>query len=100
MGKKSFHRVCKAFQGGFIRKPKLANFLSAYILSKAAVNAYTMILAKKYHSVCLGIVKTDMNFYTGILLVEDGAASPVKLALLPSDGPSGLFFERLEVSSF
>nr|XP_048333844.1 (+)-neomenthol dehydrogenase-like isoform X1 [Ziziphus jujuba var. spinosa] len=78
---------------------------SAYIVSKAAVNAYTRILAKKFPSfrincVCPGYVKSDMNFNTGTLSVEEGAASPVKLALLPNDGPSGLFFFRSEVSSF
>ncbi|KAL0397872.1 UNVERIFIED_CONTAM: (+)-neomenthol dehydrogenase [Sesamum calycinum] len=31
---------------------------------------------------------------------EEGAESPVRLALLPDDGPSGQFFVRKEVSSF
>ncbi|ONI22974.1 hypothetical protein PRUPE_2G161600 [Prunus persica] len=75
----------------------------AYRVSKAAINAYTRILAKKYpnfriNSVCPGYVKTDITFNTGILSVEEGAASVLKLALLPSDGPSGLFFVRSEVS--
>lgn len=78
---------------------------SAYIVSKAAMNAYTRILSKKYpdfkvNCVCPGFVKTDMNYNTGRLTVEEGAASVVRLALLPDDGPSGLFFDREEVSSF
>ncbi|XP_024160844.1 (+)-neomenthol dehydrogenase [Rosa chinensis] len=59
--------------------------MSGYILSKAAMNAYTRILAKKYpsfrvNSVCPGYVKTDINFNTGVLPVEEGAASVVNLA--------------------
>ncbi|KAF5945042.1 hypothetical protein HYC85_015270 [Camellia sinensis] len=78
---------------------------SAYILSKAAMNAYTRILAKKYptfciNCVCPGFVKTDINHNTGILSTEQGAECPVKLALLPNDGPSGLFFSHNEPSSF
>ncbi|XP_020550640.1 uncharacterized protein LOC105174332 [Sesamum indicum] len=76
----------------------------AYMVSKAAMNAYTRILAKKYpsfqiNSVCPGYVKTDINFNTGYLTVEEGAESLVRLAVLPDDGPSGLFFDRKEVSS-
>ncbi|PRQ57907.1 putative oxidoreductase [Rosa chinensis] len=75
-----------------------------YTVSKAAMNAYTRILAKKYprfrvNSVCPGYVKTDINFNTGVLPVEEGAASVVNLALLPSDGPTGQFFVRSEVQS-
>ncbi|KAK4418675.1 (+)-neomenthol dehydrogenase [Sesamum alatum] len=77
---------------------------SAYMVSKAAMNAYTRILAKKYpsfqiNSVCPGYVKTDINFNTGYLTVEEGAESLVRLAVFPDDGPSGLFFDRKEVSS-
>ncbi|XP_056174326.1 (+)-neomenthol dehydrogenase-like [Syzygium oleosum] len=80
-------------------------FMPAYSISKAAMNAYTRILAKKYPSivvncVCPGFVKTDINFNTGILSVEEGAESPVKLALLPNGGPSGCFFVRKEESEF
>lgn len=81
------------------------SFMSAYILSKAAVNAYTSVMAKKYPSiqincVCPGFVKTDLSYNRGILSIEEGAESPVRLALQPDDGPSGLFFDRKEVSSF
>ncbi|KAI3937387.1 hypothetical protein MKW92_024975 [Papaver armeniacum] len=75
--------------------------LSAYTISKASVNAYTRILAKKFptfriNCVCPGFVKTDINFNSGILTVEEGAKSPVRLALLPDNGTSGLFFVREE----
>jgi (+)-neomenthol dehydrogenase len=83
-----------------------AKVMSAYVVSKAGLNAYTRILAKKHpeirvNSVCPGFVKTDMNFKTGILSVEEGASSPVRLALLPhQESPSGCFFDRKQVSEF
>jgi (+)-neomenthol dehydrogenase len=82
-----------------------ANF-SAYIVSKAALNAYARILAKKYpniaiNSICPGYVKTDINHNTGVLTVEEGAKGPVMLALMPDGGPSGLFFDhKTKVSTF
>ncbi|XP_043705112.1 (+)-neomenthol dehydrogenase-like [Telopea speciosissima] len=77
--------------------------LSAYKVSKAAINAYTRILAKKFPKLginCVhpGYVKTNMSGNTGILTAEEGAKAPVKLALLADDGPSGLFFDQMEVS--
>jgi len=78
---------------------------SAYTVSKAAMNAYTRILAKKYptfriNCVCPGYVKTDINDNSGIFSVEEGAEHPVRLALLPDDGPTGVFFVQKELSSF
>lgn len=82
-------------------------YLSAYTLSKAAMNAYTRLLAKMHprfmvNSVCPGYVRTNINFYTGPLNVEDGARSVVRLAFLPTDGNghSGLFFSKDEISPF
>lgn len=77
----------------------------SYTISKAALNAYTRLLAKKHpnwkiNAVCPGFTKTDMNHHSGFLTVEEGAESPVRLALLPDDGPSGLFFIRKEVAEF
>ncbi|CAL5382900.1 unnamed protein product [Camellia sinensis] len=71
--------------------------------TKASLNAYTKILAKRHkrfivNSVCPGYVKTDMNCNTGNLTVEEGGENIVRLALLPEDGPSGLFFFQKEVS--
>ena len=77
----------------------------AYRMSKAAMNAYTRILAKKYpkfkiNAVSPGYVKTDINHHTGHMTIEEGATSVVRLAMLPDDGSSGLFFAQQEVSSF
>ncbi|KDP28661.1 hypothetical protein JCGZ_14432 [Jatropha curcas] len=80
-------------------------FFSAYELSKAALNAYTRILAKKLpsfriNSVCPGLVKTDLIFNMGKLSPAEGAESAVRLALLPNDGPSGCLFDRKDESPF
>ncbi|XP_020248292.1 (+)-neomenthol dehydrogenase-like isoform X4 [Asparagus officinalis] len=80
--------------------------LSAYKVSKAAVSTYTRVLAAKHpkfriNCVCPGFVKTDINFNSGILSVEEGAKGPVKLALLPADGsPTGLFYQQTNLSTF
>ncbi|KAM1584744.1 hypothetical protein ACFX1Z_037694 [Malus domestica] len=79
---------------------------SAYIVSKAALNAYTRVLAKKYSSkiainaVCPGFTDTDLNNHIGVFTTEEAAKGPVKLALLPDNGASGLFFAQTELSTF
>ncbi|KAF3957052.1 hypothetical protein ACB098_10G064500 [Castanea mollissima] len=79
--------------------------ISAYIVSKAALNAYTRVLAKKYpklaiNSVNPGYTSTDLNHNNGVLTVEEAAKGPVMLVLMPEGGPSGLFFDQMEVSTF
>lgn len=78
---------------------------SAYKVVKAALNAYTRILAKKYPTLrinCLtpGYVKTDMSMHMGVLTLEEGARNPVKVALLPDDGPTGAYFDLNGEASF
>ncbi|GMH02626.1 hypothetical protein Nepgr_004465 [Nepenthes gracilis] len=90
---------------GQIENKGWAKQLSAYNVSKAAVNAYTRILAKKYPNISInavhpGYVSTDMNFHVGILTVEEGARGAVMLALMPDGGPSGQYFDNTEESSF
>ncbi|XP_043707682.1 salutaridine reductase-like [Telopea speciosissima] len=90
----------------FLKDLKGKQGWSAYIMTKAAMNAYTRILAKKFpkfriNCVCPGSVKTDLNHHcAGQFTIEQGAEGPVKLALFPDDGPSGLFFFHSEVSTF
>ncbi|XP_076897640.1 salutaridine reductase-like [Bidens hawaiensis] len=79
--------------------------LSAYSVSKASVNAYTRLLAKKFkhilvNSVHPGYVKTDITGHTGHLTTEEGAKAPVMVSLLPDDGPSGVYFSQTEIASF
>ena len=71
----------------------------AYNSSKSAVNAITVQLAWELRDTPLkvnaadpGYVATDMNQHQGVRSVEQGAATPVRLALLPADGPSGGYF--------
>ncbi|KAJ9171346.1 hypothetical protein P3X46_014730 [Hevea brasiliensis] len=98
-------KYLKDYKEGSLESKGWPAFMSAYKLSKAAMNAYTRILAKKLptfriNCVCPGFVKTDINLNMGILSVEEGAESPARLALLPNDGPSGCFFVRKEESPF
>jgi NAD(P)-dependent dehydrogenase (short-subunit alcohol dehydrogenase family) len=71
----------------------------AYRMSKTAVNAMTRITAAelstlniKVNAVCPGWVRTDMGGPNAERPVEQGAETPVWLATLPDDGPTGGFF--------
>ncbi|MEN8444872.1 MAG: SDR family oxidoreductase [Cyanobacteria bacterium J06555_13] len=70
----------------------------AYSISKAALNALTILISKNLeksnilvNAVCPGWVATDMGGAGG-RPVEKGAAGVVWAALLPDDGPTGGFF--------
>jgi NAD(P)-dependent dehydrogenase (short-subunit alcohol dehydrogenase family) len=72
--------------------------MTAYNVSKSAVNAWTAQLAYelkdskiKVNTIHPGYVKTDMNNGDGELEVPDGAKSSVQMALLADDGPNGSF---------
>ncbi|KAD4384706.1 hypothetical protein E3N88_24874 [Mikania micrantha] len=63
---------------------------SAYIVSKAVINAYTRILARKYPSFRIntvnpGFTKTAMTHYQGIYTPDEAAKGPVRLALIPDE---------------
>ncbi|XP_031395215.1 (+)-neomenthol dehydrogenase-like [Punica granatum] len=93
------------FRQGKLKAKGWPENISAYKMSKAALNAYTRLLAKEFpsslvNSVCPGFVRTDMTSNNGVLAAHEGAESPVHLALLLKTGPSGLFFSRKEVSNF
>lgn len=95
----------KDYKEGLLEIKGWPTFASAYTLSKAALNAYTRIMAKKYphfqiNCVCPGFVKTDMNKNTGNLSIDEGVETPIMLALLPNCGVSGCFFNKGEVISF
>jgi NAD(P)-dependent dehydrogenase (short-subunit alcohol dehydrogenase family) len=73
--------------------------LLAYCSSKAALNMITIQFAKelkdagiKVNSANPGFTATDMNQHRGPRTVEQGAATPVRLAMLPDDGPTGGVF--------
>lgn len=95
----------KDFKEGNSEAKKWPTELSGYRVSKASMNAYTRVLAKKYPKICVncvcpGYCKTDITCGTGQLAAAEGAESPVRLALLPNGKPSGLFFSQQQVSPF
>ena len=73
--------------------------LLAYNTSKSAVNAITVQFANelreagiKVNAADPGYVATDLNQHRGVRSVEQGATTPVRLATLSSDGPTGGYF--------
>ncbi|KAF5734300.1 (+)-neomenthol dehydrogenase [Tripterygium wilfordii] len=96
----------KDFENGVIEINGWPVRPSAAKISKAALNAYTRILANNYptnfciNCVCPGPVKTDRSLHPVNRTIEEGAQGPVKLALLPNGGPSGLFFTEKGLSTF
>lgn len=70
-----------------------------YRLSKTLLNGMTVLLAKELrgtnvlvNSACPGWVRTEMGGAQAPLSPAQGAETPVWLATLPDDGPSGGFF--------
>ena len=75
---------------------RIRNMLLAYCSSKAALNMLTVQFANelkdagiKVNAANPGFTATDMNQHRGVRTVAQGAAAPVRLALLPDDGPTG-----------
>ena len=73
--------------------------LIGYCASKAALNMLTVHLAYelrdtaiKVNSADPGYTRTDLNNNSGFQTVAQGAAEAIRLALLPSDGPTGGYF--------
>ena len=73
----------------------------AYRLSKSLLNGLTALMAKELrgtnilvNSACPGWIRTRMGGETAPLMPAQGAETPVWLATLPDDGPSGGFFRE------
>jgi NAD(P)-dependent dehydrogenase (short-subunit alcohol dehydrogenase family) len=75
---------------------------AAYSVTKAALNALTVSLARdlpasvKVNAASPGWVRTRMGGDEAPRSVEEGARGIVELALLPDDGPSGGFFRDMD----
>jgi NAD(P)-dependent dehydrogenase (short-subunit alcohol dehydrogenase family) len=71
---------------------------AAYSISKAALNALTLSLAKdlpknvKVNSMCPGWVRTRMGGAAAPRTPEEAADTAIWLATLPDDGPTGGFY--------
>jgi len=77
----------------------IRNMLLGYCSSKAALNMMTVQFANelkgagiKVNAANPGFTATDMNQNRGPRTVEQGAATPVRPALLPDDGPTAGVF--------
>ena len=77
----------------------MSTYAPAYSMSKAALNAFTRILAHTYradgvlvNAVDPGWVRTDMGGPSAPRSLQEGADTIVWLATLPDDGPTGGFF--------
>jgi carbonyl reductase 1 len=82
---------------------------SAYGVSKAGVTAVTKVLAKLeaqrdsrvlVNACCPGYVKTDMTRGGGMITPDEGAQTPVMLALGDIDDTSGEFWKSQKVQSW
>ena len=72
----------------------------AYSCSKAALNAFTVMLAAEFrgtkfriNSVGPGYTATDLNGHKGTQTVDEAARRVVKYATIGDDGPTGGFFK-------
>jgi NAD(P)-dependent dehydrogenase (short-subunit alcohol dehydrogenase family) len=69
-------------------------------VAKASLNALTRAWVRdlptgvKINACCPGWVQSRMGGPTAPLTPEEGADTPIWLALLPEDGPTGGFFRR------
>ncbi|MCD2190303.1 SDR family NAD(P)-dependent oxidoreductase [Actinomycetospora soli] len=73
---------------------------AAYSPSKTFLNAVTVQYVKeladtniKINLACPGFVATDLNGFRGHRTTEQGAATAIRLATLPDDGPTGGYVE-------
>ncbi len=103
MRERGFGRIVNVSSGAG-RLTDMNGRLPSYRVSKTALNAVTRILADELtgsgilvNAADVGWVRTDMGGPNARSSVEEGADTPVWLATLADDGPTGGFFrERRE----
>ena len=108
MKKNNYGRIVNVSSGAgeFEYMATSGGYWPAYSVSKASLNALTVLLASELkgtnilvNAVCPGWVRTDMGGSNATRSVEEGAATPVWLATLPDDGPTGLnFYDKKQIS--
>ena len=84
---------------------EIGPIMAAYSPTKTFLNAVTVHYARHFagpdfadtniliNAACPGLVATDFTSFLGPRTPEQGAATAIRLATLPDDGPTGGFFE-------
>ena len=86
---------------GYGAMSEMGGYVAAYRISKATLNALTLIMANelrdgniKVNAVCPGWVRTDMGGGMAPISPEAAAKDIVHFALVDAKGPTGSFFRH------
>jgi NAD(P)-dependent dehydrogenase (short-subunit alcohol dehydrogenase family) len=108
MKKNGYGRIVNVSSGSgeFEHMARSGGYWPAYSVSKASLNALTVMLASELkgtnvlvNAVCPGWVRTDMGGPNATRSAEEGATTPVWLATLPNGGPTGKnYYDKKQIS--